>query len=552
MGITHEFINLTEMFHRNNTNKIVVNDLVNSEEDAGSIIFNNILTVYESEILSTVPSCLCPNREGLYGRLNLGRVCDVCGTEVKESYENIDSNLWLRSLHAVDPKTGEAPIKLFPNGEIPFMSPGFWTIFTDLIYKTKSKEKRPDLLRYFTDASYVLPNTKKPLSKPILNIKDTILINCLNGKRCYINFINNIDKVFETLINHPYYTKPINAKNKRQLTKAKQLEMLYNIYKDSVSKQDGRIFTSYIPIISKHVFVMEKTPKGKIVDLKAASNIDVVNTWYNLCNTIKEREEFGDKPIKVEEIGKKVSKVVHTLSTLYTNYSKEFLYHKNGIIRKHCYGARVPFTARGVIVSISGKHDRKGIEVPWSIGLTVFCPHIMNKLKRRGYNMKQAIMKLSSAYQKYDTVIGEILEELIAEAPDNKIYAIIQRNPSLLRGSANLVYVSKFKTDVNDYTIGFSQLIVKAGNGDYDGDALNLLFLLDKKMVDLYRPFDTDYSITYLDSPGSMAKHLTLLGPGDIIMLNYLNDCNPTGEDSISSQLRGVSVKVDSEGNLLK
>ena len=546
MGITHVFTNLTEMYNNSNTTKIIINDLINEEDKAGNVIFDNILTIYESEILSTVPSCACPDRNGLYGRLNLGRVCEICGTEVKESYENIDSNMWLRALFVKDP-----PLKLFPTGEIPFITPGFWTVLTDLIHKVKGKDSnRPDLLRYFTDGSYKIPQ-KAVLSKQIINVRDRVVNECLGGKRCYITFINNIDKVFELLINHPYYTKVNNAKNKQQFSKAKQLELLYKIYKESVEKQDGAIFTSFIPIISKHVFVMEKTPKGKIVDLKCASSIEVVNTWFKLCKTMKENDIHGSPQVTPREIGKIMSKVIHTLSSTYTSYAREFLHHKNGIIRKHCYGARVPFTARGVIVSIRGKHDRKGIEVPWSIGLTIFYPHIMNKLKKRGYSMKEAVMLISSCYHKYDPVIDKIFKELIKEAPDNKIYAVIQRNPSLLRGSANLVYVSKFKTDPEDYTIGFSQLIVKAGNGDYDGDALNVLFLLDQKMVDLFKPFDPDLSNMDLDHPGSTTKHLTLLGPGNIIMLNFLKDRQPTGIDTLSDKLKVIGVKVDQEGNLI-
>lgn len=556
MGITHNFINLTEMFNTSNTNKIVVNDMEFSDTETEKTIQDNIMTTYAGDIISTVPTCSCPGREGLFGRLNLGRICPTCGTKVQESYENIDSNIWLRSIFVKE----NAPLNLFPTGEIPFISPAFWNVFTDLLYKQKGeKSRKVDILLYLTDSSYILPRQQNALSKDILNVMQGIVNNCLNGKRSYIEFINNIDKVFEYVINHKHYNKisggvkATQEENKLYAnSKRKQLEMLYEIVKESIANKDGRIFTTYIPIISKHVFIMESTARNKIVNLKSAANVSVVKTWLKLCRDIHEREELNEKPITAEKIGKVTAKVIHNLAKLYSTYARENLYQKQGIFRKHLYGARVPFTGRAVITSIKGKHDRKGLDIPWSMGLTVFMPHIMNKLLKLGYSMKDAMMLINCAYYKHSDIIENIFKELIEEAPDKKIYCIIQRNPSLLRGSANLVYIRKFKTDIDDHTVGFSQLIVKAGNGDYDGDCLNLLFLLDKKMVDLFKPFDTDYSNMHMDHPGSIAKHLTLLGPGNSILLNYLKDKDPAGKDIITDNLQAVSVKVDKDGKIIK
>lgn len=44
--------------------------------------------------------------------------------------------------------------------------------------------------------------------------------------------------------------------------------------------------------------------------------------------------------------------------------------------------------------------------------------------------------------------------------------------PSLHQGSAQRVFIRKFKTDPMDYTISMSILITAAANADFDGDKL--------------------------------------------------------------------------------
>lgn len=45
--------------------------------------------------------------------------------------------------------------------------------------------------------------------------------------------------------------------------------------------------------------------------------------------------------------------------------------------------------------------------------------------------------------------------------------------PSLLQGSSQLCYITKFKTDPCDMTTAFSALIAKSENADYDGSRNN-------------------------------------------------------------------------------
>jgi hypothetical protein len=82
-------------------------------------------------------------------------------------------------------------------------------------------------------------------------------------------------------------------------------------------------------------------------------------------------------------------------------------------------------------------------------------------------------------------LIGGILEELIADAPGGRgIPCLIGRNPSLLQGSIQKVYISRVKPDVKDNTIGISVLALPACNGDLDGDQMNGVLTIDNFMAD--------------------------------------------------------------------
>ena len=58
------------------------------------------------------------------------------------------------------------------------------------------------------------------------------------------------------------------------------------------------------------------------------------------------------------------------------------------------------------------------------------------------------------------------MNELIAEAPNQRIPVIFQRNPTLHRGSAQLLYITKVKKDPRDITISLSVLVLSAPNAD--------------------------------------------------------------------------------------
>ena len=203
--------------------------------------------------------------------------------------------------------------------------------------------------------------------------------------------------------------------------------------------------------------MVEKTTKGQFINLISANIINAVYSWIDICN----------KDVVTEKrLSSVMATVMSNLADLYYKYFKDLVFGKSGVFRKHVYGARSHFTFRCVIVSHPGQHDHNAIVAPWVVGLTAFRPHVLNKLLKRGYTYKEASNLIYRHINIYNEELYSILNELIAEAPDGKIWVLSHRNPSLKQGSSQRTYISAFNNDPMDYSIKYSALIAKASNAD--------------------------------------------------------------------------------------
>lgn len=449
MGVSHNLLPLSRYFEKVNCRKIIVNDIPLTAGMRDKDILSSIIHTYESDVVSTIPSCDCPEGTGLRGAARLGQVCSRCNGEVREAHDRLDSNLWLRQLS--HPEVGH----------IPFINPIFWIIFSKELHAYSSV----DFLRYMTDDKYNLSDEilRNPSYKPVAECIEKVM----GGERDYLVFIKNLDAIFQFFINHSAFRN-----RKRPMTPASvQIERLYQVYLEDMKVNRGQgIFPDYMPIFSKAIFVMEKNPKGRYVCFKAAVNIDVVKSWIRLCERQLERETAGLPPMSVKEISRETARVVSKLSGLYLSYLNDYVFKKSGLLRKNVYGARTFFCARAVIVSIDGPHDRRDIHIPWAMATTIFKPQLENKLLKLNYSVREISKLLHSVVNRYHPLIGKLLEEILADGPDNKIPIIMHRNPTLKRGSSLLCNIAKIKTDPRDKTVGISILTTKYTNADFDGE----------------------------------------------------------------------------------
>lgn len=412
MAVTEEFQGLDAYFKSTHGDKIILNDLSYFAVDDLELVNKSLMTVYNNaDTISTIPSCDCGKYKKRY---LLNRVCDSCGTKVKEPHEKVEPILWMKALS---------------NGT-KFLNPDFWLILSSIM------DKKVDYLRWMCDPRY---NPPIELPKWMYGVK-----SLLEDKRDYAHTMSKIPEIIDYLLT--------NAKFK-EMRKQNDLIMLRDIY---LNEYDI-LFSEYIPIINKKLFVMENTTKGRFINLMVSEVIDVVKGWLKFTYEPKQSQT---------KTGAITAITISKLAGLYYKYYSDYIVQKSGIFRKHIYGARSHFTFRSVISSIPHNHRYDQVFVPWGIGVTAFRPHVLNKLIKRGFSYKVANKLLYKTVKKYDPVIDEILNELISESVDSRgIPVIAQRNPSLLQGSAQQVFISKFKTAVYDNTISISQLVIKAPNG---------------------------------------------------------------------------------------
>lgn len=384
VAITQNILNFDTYFSTTTGDKIIVNDLSPTETLQSDTLVKNLMTIYDNvETISSKPSCDCGKLQGMY---LLGHLCK-CGTTVKDINQKIDPVLWLRAFELGEHRT-EADQFSF----IPFMNTSFWMMVANVI------DTRMDWLRYLADSQYK-PGT--------IEIPDHVLamVEYLGG-RSYSLLISKLEGLLEFMLTLPKYKqndKPVLIKG---------LLETYAIYKDD-------IYTRHLPIVNKKLFVMENTNKGKFVNLIAADVISVTKTWISTS--------AAEKPSR-KRLENTTAAAISNLSKLYKDYFINYVGKKKGIFRKHVYGARSHFTFRAVIVSIPGAHDHNEVIIPWPIMVTVLRPFILNKLEKRGYTYKEADKILFRAVITYTTLIDEILQELIDEAPGGKLSLLQQRN----------------------------------------------------------------------------------------------------------------------------
>ena len=422
MGITQRFLSMDKYYITTSGEKLIINHLDYFSSAHDDIVDRSIMTIYQNtDIMSTVPTCDCGK---LKGRYNLGIQCPYCSTRCSEIHDRTEPILWLETLR----------------DDLPFLNPGFWLVLRTMI------DNKIDWLRWLTDSKYNPGNIQIP--PVVLGMVDIM------GVRSYPVFIEKLPLLFDYLLDHPKF---------KEDTLSSSLKLLKEIY---MSEQDT-LYSRHLPIINKRLFVMENTTKGRFVNFSSSEIIDITKLWIKAANDARQPMKPGAFDKSAASTGTIISKIADLSKSYFENY----LVRKEGIFRKHIYGARSHFTFRCVIVSRPGRHVHDELEVPYCIGVTAFRPHVLNKLMKRGYKYKTANRMLYDAVNNYDPVIHQILDELIAESPYKGIPIMILRNPSLFQSSTLLMYITKFNSDPKDKPMRLSQLVADNLNADYDGDS---------------------------------------------------------------------------------
>ena len=230
------------------------------------------------------------------------------------------------------------------------------------------------------------------------------------------------------------------------------------------------VFTSKIPIYSTAFRPVSKTSETMFYPK--------INKWFSMICAVY--CQLDDMVLDVE--------VIQALNFI-QNYLIEACEHlitaeiskKTGFVRSEIVGGTFSFSARGVItLDISLRADE--IDIPYTMALTAFQFRITHMLATR-YNMtlEQAYLFISNSDR--DPIVLQLLDEIIAEGQ----WVFLIREPTINLASIEVCRIRKYKFD--DDTISLPQEPLPGFNADFDGDQLNLCFLIDKNIHKEFEPF---------------------------------------------------------------
>jgi hypothetical protein len=410
-------INLDEMFS-NNPDAVLVNSIDFTETHFAEAVTNLVYTENKNEDIGYIAECECGNLKGNY---YIGSKCPICKSIVDSQFvDSLKHKVWIGT----------------PPGITAFMHPVAYMILSDWL--KKSNESYLDIM---LDVDAIIPE----------ELSDVILGQGFN----YVK--ENFDYLMDYFLHVHYKTR-----TKKQVN---YIKWFLNEYRD-------RIWCTKLPILSNELHPIHK--EGRSLTYADSSSKDILSAIIDLVTIPFTLRTVVTHPTKLEQVtfGAYKSYVIYL-----TKIIREKLASKEGLIRKHIFGTRLHGTFRSVIIPIIGPQQADEIHIPWKIGVNTYKLMIMNILiNRHGYEVIDALAKVTKALVVYDPDIDKIFKTLIEEAAyvdENGqqvdllgLPVLLQRNPSLVHQSIQLVFVTKVKRDITDTTIAISSAIVKGPNAD--------------------------------------------------------------------------------------
>lgn len=417
MGAGVEIENFDKLFATLSTPPIVLNEFDISSDAAREELSLQLYTHYNGTSLSVLPQCRCGRLSGVY---LLDRVCPECNVEVHFVTEKeLEPILWV------------AP----PTGVSTLIQPQCWTIISRaLTYGGLN------ILEYLCN-----PN----ISLPVIQPKEAQRFLQLKIPRGLNYFHEHFDEIIERLfsVNLIFANKPKRAKN--------EFAMWLERYRDC-------IFTKHLPCPSKMSLITERTVTSSYAEPTMPL---IVNAVLTITNT-----ENSTRPLSIEVKQARATEAIKRFAEYHQEVKKNVLFGKPGWARKQLFGSRLHWTFRGVITSLSENHVRDEIHMPWSMSVMLLQMHLFNKLLALNYTPDEANNLVEDSVLQYNPLIDKLFKELIAESPVGGLPILFGRNPTLVRGSIQLLRITRINTDPKINSIAMSVLILSEPNADFDGD----------------------------------------------------------------------------------
>ena len=422
MPIYQKLVNYNQLFSRLKIEPIILNNVDIKNESSRDFISNLLMTKYNSDMSSLIPSCLCGE---IKGEFSIGLKCNNCNSVVKSSLEeDIEPIFWLS--RPKDKNNNVIVSKL--------INPKVWYMASRCFSKSGF-----NFLNWIADPRYKSDIDKEKLADILSLISDNIPV------RGYNYFVNSFYQILRILSQFKFFK-----------SNYKKIMLLFRF----LEEYQDCIFSDYLPVPNKSLFILQYTNLGVYVDETTLKGINAVNTFLgidtennNYSQSIKERRTIV---------------TINKLAEFYSQHERKIQSPKPGWFRKHIFGTRAHFSFRTVISSITEPHNYDENYIPWSVGVTLFRPYLINKLLKvyPNYNLNDVLGILNTSVEEYNPVIDKIFKELIDESKEKRIPNLADRNPSLSNGSLQELWIPKVKTNVKDKTSSVSILICQPFNLD--------------------------------------------------------------------------------------
>lgn len=471
-----EFINFEKILSEQERVPIFLNDLDIITTEGKHAFGKTLMTLYEEESLTTAPMCQCRHlRGGKYHK----DICPVCNTACEYELEkDIYNELWLRT----------------PEGIDTFINPAFYIVLEHMLTKSKV-----NLLDYLIN----------PLMKNPGNAEWLDEVDRRNIPRGLNNFYRNFDAIMEEVF---------------QIVKSNRAKDI-GVMRELIKSKRDLIFTKYLNVPNRMAFVIESNDYNRWADKTIEAGMNAVITIVSADTVVHGRK----KSIARKEA--MVATAMKELASFWNVFWDKVAGKKPGYFRQEIFGQRSHFTFRGVITSITNAHRYDEVHLPWKMGVQLLKDHIISKLLRgkegkyRAHSPKEAEYLVGLAVNKHIPLIADIMNELIEECPTGKgIPIILQRNPSLKRGSAKFLYITLIKDDVNNFTISLSTLILSSYNADFDGDELNGYLIIDMFLATILERLHPCYTVMDLNMANEVSGDLAIPKPLTSTIDNWIYD----------------------------
>lgn len=460
-------LNLDEEFAKNPYAKVINNETLVSQKLSKE--FTDAIYSNSDGELGFAPTCQCgavrgATKEGLY--------CSLCNTVCSSQFIDSLSHIsWVG----------------IPECMPPVMHPIWY-----LILKPWTSIGRRDI----------------SIIDIILNPEEEIpedLAPYIKG-RGFEYFHNNSEAILDTLL----YQYPKTAKKPA----AKWVEHFRKAYRHLM-------FTRKLPILHNSLHPL-KCNGGTLNYVDSESK----NALTAVINLSTETFKMHATTVTFKQFNKMLFEIYTQMITYYQSLIVEKLGGKQAMLRKHCYGSRIHFSMRSVVVPQDTVFRMDEVQLPWGIIVNGLKLPILNHLMNRHHKpLEEALTIFMNSLTHYDPLVDKCVETFIKECPGGKLPILLGRNPTLAYGSIMLLFVPVhgYKKNPGDETIAINACIIEPANIDFDGDELFGAFVFENYLRKRMRAVHPSQFLFSTTEPG-LSTRIGLLKQNIVLLENYLSE----------------------------